>query len=357
MKTITFHCETITPMFLAGADGQTPELRAPSIKGAMRFWWRAMNGDKPLKQLKKEEAELFGGHYKDENGEEISLKSKMDIIVTPNTLNASKANLYGITYKVKGHQLDILDYLAYGTNSYDKKKKKITFDREYFIENQEFKIEINYRGRLNIAKDILYPFVFMERIGGLGAKTRNGFGKFHIKACYSNQSKIELPHITELLNSTAEPASFIRLSSSIKTFQLKKISNSAREVLSHLGLIYRSTRTNSEFEESHNYEKRSYLASPLQVNKKNLGLLNNRHSKSYFLSVIKSNSSYKGYIYFIPYEFLKGFDDISDKEYDKVVNHDHSDYNQSEEVYNEEYKLAHQSFNYLLENHPHLEKL
>jgi len=31
-------------MFLAGADGVTPELRAPSIKGAMRFWWRACNG-------------------------------------------------------------------------------------------------------------------------------------------------------------------------------------------------------------------------------------------------------------------------------------------------------------------------
>ncbi|OPX29474.1 MAG: type III-B CRISPR module RAMP protein Cmr1 [Candidatus Omnitrophica bacterium 4484_171] len=48
MKTITFECETITPMFLAGADGRTPELRPPSIKGAMRFWWRAMNGHLPL---------------------------------------------------------------------------------------------------------------------------------------------------------------------------------------------------------------------------------------------------------------------------------------------------------------------
>ena len=74
MKTITFHCETITPMFLAGADGKTPELRPPSIKGALRFWWRAMNGhlvekkkDKNGKEywdyteLKKQEAEIFGG--------------------------------------------------------------------------------------------------------------------------------------------------------------------------------------------------------------------------------------------------------------------------------------------------------
>ncbi len=47
-------------MFLAGADGKTPELRPPSIKGLMRFWWRAMNGHLPLEELKKEEGKIFG---------------------------------------------------------------------------------------------------------------------------------------------------------------------------------------------------------------------------------------------------------------------------------------------------------
>jgi CRISPR-associated protein Cmr1 len=60
MKSITFTCETITPMFLSGADGQTPELRAPSIKGALRFWWRAVNGHLELKELKEKEATIFG---------------------------------------------------------------------------------------------------------------------------------------------------------------------------------------------------------------------------------------------------------------------------------------------------------
>lgn len=61
MHKITFECETITPMFLSGADGSTPELRPPSIKGALRFWWRAMNGHLPLKTLKEREGEIFGG--------------------------------------------------------------------------------------------------------------------------------------------------------------------------------------------------------------------------------------------------------------------------------------------------------
>jgi len=40
---ITFDYETITPMFLAGADQGQVELCAPSIKGTLRFWWRAMS--------------------------------------------------------------------------------------------------------------------------------------------------------------------------------------------------------------------------------------------------------------------------------------------------------------------------
>ena len=60
MKKITFGCEVITPMFLSGADGN-PELRPPSIKGMMRFWWRAINSHLAhpnLKTLKEEENTL-----------------------------------------------------------------------------------------------------------------------------------------------------------------------------------------------------------------------------------------------------------------------------------------------------------
>ncbi len=55
-----FELETITPMFMGGADPRQSELRAPSIKGAMRFWWRAMNGHLSLNELIKQEAEIFG---------------------------------------------------------------------------------------------------------------------------------------------------------------------------------------------------------------------------------------------------------------------------------------------------------
>ena len=47
MEKIVFECESVTPMFMYGADGKTPELRPASVKGVMRFWWRAINGNLP----------------------------------------------------------------------------------------------------------------------------------------------------------------------------------------------------------------------------------------------------------------------------------------------------------------------
>ncbi|MBL7977627.1 MAG: type III-B CRISPR module RAMP protein Cmr1 [Bacteroidetes Order II. Incertae sedis bacterium] len=76
METLTYTCEVISPMFLTGADGDTPELRPSSLKGAMRFWWRALNGHLPLTDrtekrrdetifirtgLKTRETQIFGG--------------------------------------------------------------------------------------------------------------------------------------------------------------------------------------------------------------------------------------------------------------------------------------------------------
>ena len=60
MERISFECRSVTPMFMYGADGSTPELRPASIKGVLRFWWRAIHGDLSLKELHEKEGEIFG---------------------------------------------------------------------------------------------------------------------------------------------------------------------------------------------------------------------------------------------------------------------------------------------------------
>jgi CRISPR-associated protein Cmr1 len=66
MEEVTFHLRTVTPMFMAGADQSTAELRAPSFRGEMRYWQRALVGGivgtnaGGLKQVVEQETKIFG---------------------------------------------------------------------------------------------------------------------------------------------------------------------------------------------------------------------------------------------------------------------------------------------------------
>lgn len=64
MRELRVTLETVTPLLLHGADNRTPELRPPSFRGAMRYWWRAalggVIGDENLKGLHELEGALFG---------------------------------------------------------------------------------------------------------------------------------------------------------------------------------------------------------------------------------------------------------------------------------------------------------
>jgi CRISPR-associated protein Cmr1 len=58
---------TLTPLFLGGAEPRgDPELRSSSVRGALRFWLRALLGgcygtdDQALAEIRRLEAETFG---------------------------------------------------------------------------------------------------------------------------------------------------------------------------------------------------------------------------------------------------------------------------------------------------------
>jgi CRISPR-associated protein Cmr1 len=63
MPSITFDLETVTPLFLSGANQQEAELRPPAFRGALRYWFRAIAGayywNEP-NQLKEIESALLG---------------------------------------------------------------------------------------------------------------------------------------------------------------------------------------------------------------------------------------------------------------------------------------------------------
>lgn len=63
MPKLIIELETVTPLFLGGAVSQKPELRAPSIRGQLRYWLRAALGGlvgDDLAALKQAESDVFG---------------------------------------------------------------------------------------------------------------------------------------------------------------------------------------------------------------------------------------------------------------------------------------------------------
>jgi len=66
MQEVIFDLQTITPLFLAGADQQAAELRAPSFRGVMRYWLRASvggivgTGPEGRKKVAEVEKAVFG---------------------------------------------------------------------------------------------------------------------------------------------------------------------------------------------------------------------------------------------------------------------------------------------------------
>ena len=54
MKTVTYELKLITPCFCAGANQEIAEIRAPSIRGKLRWWFRVVGGNDA------EESEIFG---------------------------------------------------------------------------------------------------------------------------------------------------------------------------------------------------------------------------------------------------------------------------------------------------------
>lgn len=165
MHTITFICETITPLFLSGADSVTPELRAPSIKGALRFWWRAINGHLNLKTLKERENAIFGGV--DGSG-----RSKVIVRIAPKEVRTGTETL--VPHK------DFMRQKAFLAN-------ETTF---------EVTLGLVYETDIFTLQHLHSLFVIATTLGGFGKRSRRGMGSISI---LNHPQPKELGGIFELL--------------------------------------------------------------------------------------------------------------------------------------------------------------
>ena len=161
MNSVTFKCEVVTPMFLAGADGIEPDLRPPSIKGAMRFWWRALHGYMDVKTLREKEVEVFGG------GGDSAKRSRLII----KTSHPKWDGVYEAPMLPhKPHKRDQVWKEAY-------KPENTVFDVQFRISHgdREFDLE-KFRSF----------FILTLLLGGFGKRSRRGFGSVKITGIKSN---------------------------------------------------------------------------------------------------------------------------------------------------------------------------
>jgi CRISPR-associated protein Cmr1 len=159
MDTLTFSCEVITPMFLAGADGEEPELRPSAIKAGMRFWWRAMNaqlvgknkeGKPDYAPLRAKETKIFGG-----TGEGTGQRSCFSIqIESGQRLSTPKIPL--VAHR-KG-------------------------DKAAFSIRQQFNVIFRVQKNDHFSKEQLNSlFLLTMTLGSLGKRARRGFGSCTVK--------------------------------------------------------------------------------------------------------------------------------------------------------------------------------
>lgn len=297
----TYDVDVVTPMFLGAADPKEAELRAASIKGMLRFWWRATCGIDKLEEMKTKENDVFGS-TSTKSSFSISVKTKDNCDVKRKTEFDEYKNSRAAhsTYSVEGHnnlKPYILDYLSYGTYEYKKEQHKNIYNKKHIEPDFKFSIIFNFYNKEYIA-EVIKSFQYLLSFGGIGAKNRNGFGSIY-------SDKIEYINAKNLSNSDLK--SFSALSKESKCFELSEEFDSWEEALCKIGSAYRIARLS--IEPKHLYKKRQLISAPLQANNRNEAALD-RHSKPFFLKVqkIKSNGQckYKGLILFVPYLYLYG---------------------------------------------------
>lgn len=171
MKNINVNLKVITPLFLHGADGKTPEIRPASIKGIIRYWWRAARSENDIDNLRKIESSIFGGA-----GEDYGR--------SPVTLRVSSNARPGYNYYFDDYKNPGLRYLFYSFFLGDNRACG------YFDADTDFKLRLstvdNKSDKLRQAASALWLAVYF---GGFGMRSRRGAG--NLSAYYiEDESKI-----------------------------------------------------------------------------------------------------------------------------------------------------------------------
>ena len=193
----------ITPGFFGGADRESAGLRASSLRGLLRYWWRiAMAEHLSDAESKKTENQLWG--CTERAGlvrlsiAPIAETVKLFDYKEGSGIKSDFAARHGINPKDSG-----LHYLAYGMNEGGR-------PRHYVVAGASWTINLSVRESglagldrgwtaAEVENQALLALSLLCRHGGLGSKSRKGFGSLYWKEAW------DLDKCRQVARNFAEP--------------------------------------------------------------------------------------------------------------------------------------------------------
>ena len=181
---ITARYRVTTPMFCGGADPKMAELRLPSFKGVMRFWWRAlawsqMGGN--LQEIKAEEDRLFGSA----SGGQSQVSMWLDRVPATRTVPVDHVLRVG---SGKGQAVgEGARYLGYGVMETFSSRKKGKDAGQLIRPCLGGGFTFTVRMRLRNSKDVGQlkdALILLGLVGGMGAKSRKGYGSLVLESLH-----------------------------------------------------------------------------------------------------------------------------------------------------------------------------
>ncbi|CDH46475.1 type III-B CRISPR module RAMP protein Cmr1 [Candidatus Contendibacter odensensis] len=189
MTVLTATYRIVTPMFIGNAEQKADSVRPPSIKGALRFWWRALNWGKSLseagtttealKRLYREERRLFGTAAVVED--DRSLGQGVFLLRVSQQPRITLETVWPQNNTGSG-------YLGYGLMA--------THDqlhREGLKEGADFRLELRFKpGTPSADVDVLIETLrAWSLFGGLGSRARRGFGSITLLELNGQDAQID----------------------------------------------------------------------------------------------------------------------------------------------------------------------
>lgn len=170
----------ITPAFCAGADQNEPEIREPSIRGALRWWFRVLGG------TSEQEKAVFGGVH---GG---AVTSKLVIRVSEVKIINGREIVF--------NRMSDKGYLYYFAKESGKKEGiRRTESGHYIAENSECKVLFALRASLetDVQELLVQAIDAFLLLGALGLRATRGCGCFTADEPVSRE---ELAEVAERLS-------------------------------------------------------------------------------------------------------------------------------------------------------------